>query len=199
MSVLFTGIAAVIDTAQAFITGSSNVAYANYQSAVAERNARQERLNAAAATARANAAAQTIDANTDSQISQMRRKNVIDLSQNRALMGGSGFQTGNGSALLMAIDNAEEAELEVRNMQIKGRYQAELTRYEGELNAYGHLQNAAAYDAEAEWADKQSSAATTNMWISGISSAVGGLAKTAKTWYTTGGIGGMKNQASLLS
>ena len=116
---------------------------------MAERNAAQENINAAAAQARANAAAEAEAAEYARKEQLEREKNAKLRGYNLAVQGYSGMASDQGSSLLVNIDNAVNAELGALDIRRIGENAANNIRYEGELNAFQHRLNATQYLGEA--------------------------------------------------
>lgn len=122
---------------------------ARFNQQMAERNAAQENINAAAAQARANAAAEAEAAEYARKEQLEREKNAKLRGYNLAVQGYSGMASDQGSSLLVNIDNAVNAELGALDIRRIGENAANNIRYEGELNAFQHRLNATQYLGEA--------------------------------------------------
>lgn len=162
-----------------FMSAAQEEAQAKFQSKLAARNAKQEQIYADLARQQAAAAAQATENATDFEAAKLRRVHAIQLSENRSLLGASGLQN-TGSNLLFAIDNAITARVDEENTLINGRYQAELQRYEGAINAYKHETQAAQLKAQSEYYSDVASAAGSRKWwggaLGGLSGALSGAA-----------------------
>ena len=122
---------------------------ARFNQQMAERNAAQENINAAAAQARANAAAEAEAAEYARKEQLEREKNAKLRGYNLAVQGYSGMASDQGSSLLVNIDNAVNAELGALDIRRIGENAVNNIRYEGELNAFQHRLNATQYLGEA--------------------------------------------------
>lgn len=122
---------------------------AKFNQRMAERNAAQENINAAAAQARANAAAEAEAAEYARKEQLEREKNAKLRGYNLAAQGYSGMASDQGSSLLVNIDNAVNAELSALDIRRIGQNEAANIRYEGELNAFQHRLNTTQYLGEA--------------------------------------------------
>ena len=138
-----------IETVNNYQQSKAQEDMARFNQRMAERNAAQENINAAAAQARANAAAEAEAAEYARKEQLEREKNAKLRGYNLAVQGYSGMASDQGSSLLVNIDNAVNAELGALDIRRIGENAVNNIRYEGELNAFQHRLNATQYLGEA--------------------------------------------------
>lgn len=113
-----------------------------FNARMAARNAAQQEANAAQQRKITQIQIEAQNAETNSQVADIRRRNMAILAKNRLETGSLGVVDTTGSSLLLAIDNAENAELEALETLRTGRNKANLLQYEGDVTAYNYLQAA---------------------------------------------------------
>lgn len=165
--------------------GIAQAEQAEFNADMARYQAAQQEANAEAAIQRANAAAKAKDQETDANVANLRRRSAALLAQNRANAGALGFDM-TGSNLLFDLEQRENAEMEASEAMRTGRYEASLLRYEGELAAFEHRQQAAVYGAEADMAKAQARNTRNSLWISAPLAAVSGGISGAAAGYQAG-------------
>lgn len=161
------------------ITGQQNQAEFNEQ--MARRNAEQQRLNAEQQRNITRIQVEAQNAETNAEVDAVRRKNQAILAQNRAEAGMLGIDT-TGSSLLLAVDNAENAELEALEVKRTGRNKANQMQYEGDVQAYNYELAAQNSLMEADFIKEQ---AKHNVF-SGIINTTGNTISAAADAYMTG-------------
>ena len=134
------------------IVGQQNQAEFNEQ--MARRNAEQQRLNAEQQRNITRIQVEAQNAETNAEVDAVRRRNQAILAQNRAVAGMLGIDT-TGSSLLLAVDNAENAELEALEVKRTGRNKANQMQYEGDVQAYNYELAAQNSLLEADFVNKQ--------------------------------------------
>lgn len=110
---------------------------AEFNEEMARRNAAQQQANAQQQRNLAKIQVEAQNAETNAEVDEVRRKNQAILAQNRAEAGMLGIDT-TGSSLLLAVDNAENAELEALEIQRTGRNKARQIQYESDVQAYNY-------------------------------------------------------------
>ena len=139
------GVAALGATAgigSAVVSGVAAQEQNEFNARMAARNAEQQQINAEQQRKLTQIQVEAQNAETNAQVADIRRKNMAILAQNRVQAGALGVVNTTGSSLLLAIDNAENAELEALETLRTGRNKANLLQYEGDVTAYNYLQAA---------------------------------------------------------
>jgi hypothetical protein len=154
---------------------------ADFNEAMARRNAAQQQANAQQQRNLAKIQVEAQNAETNAEVDAVRRKNQAILAQNRAEAGMLGIDT-TGSSLLLAVDNAENAELEALEVQRTGRNKARQLQYEGDVQAYNYELAAQNSLMEADFIKEQ---AKHNVF-SGILNTTGNTISAAADAYMTG-------------
>lgn len=126
-----------IGIAGSIVGGVAAGEQAEFNEEMARRNAAQQRANAEQQRNLAKIQVDAQNAETNAEVDAVRRKNQEILAQNRAEAGMLGIDT-TGSSLLLAVDNAENAELEALEIQRTGRNKARQIQYESDVQAYNY-------------------------------------------------------------
>lgn len=161
------------------ITGQQQQAEFNEE--MARRNAAQQQANAQQQRNLAKIQVEAQNAETNAEVDEVRRKNQAILAQNRAEAGMLGIDT-TGSSLLLAVDNAENAELEALEIQRTGRNKARQMQYEGDVQAYNYELAAQHSLMEADFIKEQAK----NNIFSGMMNTTGNTVSAAASAYMTG-------------
>ena len=108
------------------------------------------------------------------------------MAQNRAEAGSMGIDI-TGSSMMLAIDNAENAELEALETQRAGRNKAIALQYEGDIQTYNFLQAARQSQKEAENYRIQKRFIRTSTVFNALGAGAQGAVSGAKAGYAAGG------------
>jgi hypothetical protein len=146
---------------------------AEFNEEMARRNAAQQQANAQQQRNLAKIQVEAQNAETNAEVDAVRRKNQAILAQNRAEAGMLGIDT-TGSSLLLAVDNAENAELEALEVKRTGRNKANQLQYEGDVQAYNYELAAQNYLMEADYLKRQKGWAWNNGAFNVLEGAVSG-------------------------
>lgn len=152
---------------------------AEFNEEMARRNAAQQRANAEQQRNLAKIQVDAQNAETNAEVDAVRRKNQAILAQNRAEAGMLGIDT-TGSSLLLAVDNAENAELEALEVQRTGRNKARQIQYESDVQAYNYEVAAQNSLMEANYHKASQKNITLNTVFDSIGSGIEGAAAGAQ-------------------
>ncbi len=126
------------------------------------------------------------NAETNAAVDAVRRNNAAIMAQNRAEAGSMGIDI-TGSPMMLAIDNAENAELEALETQRAGRNKAIALQYEGDIQTYNFLQAARQAQKEAQNYRIQKKYIRTSTVFNAIGGGAQGAVTGAKAGYAAGG------------
>ena len=139
---------------EAIINAEAEKEQSKFNEALARRNAEQQLANAEQQRNLTKLQVEAQNAETNAEVDAVRRKNQALMAKNRAEAGMLGIDT-TGSSLLLAVDNAENAELEALEVQRTGRNKANQLQYEGDVQAFNFEQAAQHSIYEANYIKKQ--------------------------------------------
>lgn len=137
LTITLMAVAATVGIAGAITGGVAAGEQAEFNEDMARRNAAQQQANAQQQRNLAKIQVEAQNAETNAEVDAVRRKNQAILAQNRAEAGMLGIDT-TGSSLLLAVDNAENAEFEALEVQRTGRNKARQIQYESDVQAYNY-------------------------------------------------------------
>jgi hypothetical protein len=137
LTITLMAVAATVGIAGAITGGVAAGEQAEFNEDMARRNAAQQKANAQQQRNLAKIQVEAQNAETNAEVDAVRRKNQAILAQNRAEAGMLGIDT-TGSSLLLAVDNAENAEFEALEVQRTGRNKARQIQYESDVQAYNY-------------------------------------------------------------
>ena len=160
----------------AYAQGEAQEDMAKYNEDVANNAAQQEQWNAEAAAEKAESDAIAAEADSDARRSMERKRHSKLKAKNRAAEGISGF-TGEGTPLLMQIENAELMENDILEMNRQAEIEQNNIRYAGQQNALQHTINANGFRSEATRFGKEAKGHGSSKYISGFQGAVSGAEK----------------------
>lgn len=168
-AIIAAGIAATLGAAGSIVGGvmsyqdSQNQAdIADFNAKLAQRNAEQANLNAAASEARANSAADAEQNEYMRKEQLAREESAKRRSLNLAIAGESGVSATGGSSLLVNVDNAVNEELNALDIRRVGENSANNIRYQGQLNAFEQRLQSQSYMGEAQGYKMQSQSIRSN-------------------------------------
>lgn len=168
-----------IGIAGSIVGGVAAGEQAEFNEEMARRNAAQQRANAEQQRNLAKIQVDAQNAETNAEVDAVRRKNQEILAQNRAEAGMLGIDT-TGSSLLLAVDNAENAELEALEVQRTGRNKARQIQYESDVQAYNYEVAAQNSLMEANFHKASQKYIAANTVFDSIGSGIEGAAAGAK-------------------
>lgn len=179
LTITLIAVGAAVGIAGAVTGGVAAGEQAEFNEEMARRNAAQQRANAEQQRNLAKIQVDAQNAETNAEVDAVRRKNQAIMAQNRAEAGMLGIDT-TGSSLLLAVDNAENAELEALEIQRTGRNKARQIQYESDVQAYNYEVAAQNSLMEANYYKASQKNIALNTVFDSIGSGIEGAAAGAK-------------------
>ena len=153
---------------------------ADYNKEVAQNQATQEKWNAEAAQKQAENEAIAAQQDARKQEEMERERHMRLKATNRARGGTSGV-TGEGTPLLMAIETAQNMELDALETRRQGEINSQNIRYQGQQNFEGHMTNSRSSTAQAGSYGMQAKNAKTAKYTKSILAGAKGVGNYIET------------------
>jgi hypothetical protein len=170
----------------AIAQGEAQAQQAEANAQAAEENAKLQIQNAKMQEKITDIQVAAQNAETNAAVDAVRRNNAAIMAQNRAEAGSMGIDI-TGSPMMLAIDNAENAELEALETQRAGRNKAIALQYEGDIQTYNFLQAARQSLMEKQNYNTQKQYIRTSTVFNAIGGGAQGAVTGAKAGYSAGG------------
>lgn len=176
----------VVEGAMSIAGGAMEAEQAKANAKNARQMAAFERANAEREIELANQQAKATENEAKERARLQRRENSRGLALNRARNAATGFDY-SGTPLLFEIENAQDMELDVLNARQTAFDQAKVQRYNGQVKALNHRNNAANYNFRADQYNTAGSWAMTKGIVNGSMQIGKGIAGLGGKWDTISG------------